>query len=251
MLISHHCRAHLNTYVTDPEMHAEFILLENNTNYDNVNVILVSTYSTDLLWLQENKEYLYKKHLVLVVLDNNICIKIGKQISCVLYFNDNSYPLSINDDSTYEENLAVFKKAVSKTYNIIQDKSITIQNICIIGGCYRYGLMTCYTKLEEFILSTDNEQNVDFYLVKYEGYNYCILSFILTEEVNFDKINVILEEYNFKIIHGIPKSGYNEFPLHCPSDSCYTIENIHSVGTINASEVAEKIKGELKSLLRI
>ena len=65
MLISHHCRAHLNTYVTDPEMHAEFILLENNTNYDNVNVILVSTYSTDLLWLQENKEYLYKKHLVL------------------------------------------------------------------------------------------------------------------------------------------------------------------------------------------
>jgi hypothetical protein len=214
-----------------------------NINIRKYKKLIISTDVSDLIWLQDNKENLHDICIILVVLNNEMCIKIGKNISHVLYFNDSD---------TYEENLAKFNNAVN---NVVIMESLTTQKICIIGGCYRYGVMTWFTKLEEYIRNQtedddagDDADEIEMFIVKYEGYNYCVLSFILSDKISFDIISETALRYNFKLVPGVPKSNESMFPLHCPSDSCYTVQNIIS-SEISDEKLAEMLREELQSLL--
>ena len=224
-------------------------ILSDNVDLRKYKKLIISTDVSDLIWLQDNKENLHDICVILVVLNNEMCIKIGKNISHVLYFNDSD---------TYEANLAKFNNAVN---NVVIMESLTTQKICIIGGCYRYGVMTWFTKLEEYIRNqteddddgidadnADDGNDLEMFIVKYEGYNYCVLSFILSDKINFDIISETALRYNFKLVPGVPKSNESMFPLHCPSDSCYTVQNIIA-SEISDEKLAEMLREELQSLL--
>jgi hypothetical protein len=213
--------------------------------------IVISSEIKDLIWLEENKEQLTNARIYLAIIDNDVCIKIGKNISGVIYFNT-EHVNSINDSNSHKENSIIFNNIINQSAIIAE---IITQKICIIGGCYRYGLMTWFTRLEKMMTETkletetNTETETEMFIVKYEGYNYCVISFNLSDEISLSYIRQMAERYNFKLCAGVPQSGTSHFPLHCPGDSVFTVENIKP-SSIPEDILCKMVKEELRDLMK-
>lgn len=139
--------------------------------------------------------------------------------------------------------------------NIVENKNthLLYENyLYIIGGTFRYGVLTFVTTLEQTILNEiDNNDDIpiDIFISNHGIYQYIVCGVPLKYK---DLANDIAEKHELRLIPGRPiSSEYGPFELNYSDLFVVTIENTGATFDLNKEELKLKLKEELEELKQI